>query len=131
MINYKKKIQEFHKKFFNKTGDWRGDINQVFLKGNPSAIRLAELIKEEATELVEALRTGTEHDIRKETCDLLYVTFAVPAIYDLPIEEDFIKVHENNMLKFETGSLRADGKWVKHKDHPKVELKQLELKFEV
>jgi len=130
-LNYKKKLKEFHRKFFNKTGDWRVDIDQKFIRNNPSAIRLAELIREEALELVEALKTGTEEEVRKETCDLLYVTFGVPAIYNHPVEEDFIKVHENNMLKFDTGSLRADGKWVKHKDHPKVELRQLEIPFEI
>lgn len=125
-MNFKKKIQEFSKLFFIKTGDWRGDTGQVFIKNNLAAIRVAELIKEESLELIEALRTGDEYAVRKETADLLYVTFAVPAIYDFPVEDDFMRVHENNLQKFTTGSLNEiTGKWIKHKDHPKPILKQL------
>jgi NTP pyrophosphatase (non-canonical NTP hydrolase) len=132
VINYKKKLIEFHRKFFNKTGDWRNDVNQKFLKNNPTAILRAELIQEEARELIEELRTGTLETVRKELCDLLYVTFGTAAVYNLPVDEDFMKVHQNNMLKFDTGVLRADGKLVKAKDHPAVVFNDVtELQYEL
>ena len=105
---------------FQKTGDWRVDINQKFLKGNPTTDLRIALLKEETEELCEALSEGTLSDVRKELCDVLYVTFALAAIYDLDVEADFEVVHQNNMLKFETGFVGPNGKWLKSKNHPKV-----------
>lgn len=119
---YKKALEEFHKALFLKTGDYRQDINQRFLAGNPTTDLRASLIQEETQELCEALKSGSLEEVRKELCDVLYVVFAVAALYDLPVEEDFKLVHENNMLKFATGFLGPNGKWMKAKDHPKVKL---------
>ena len=126
MIDYKKKLEEFQKTLFIKTGDWRHDIGQKFINDNPTANLRDALIKEEALELRNALLKEDLNAVRKEVCDLLYVVFAVAAIYNLPVEEDFELVHANNMLKFETGFVGPNGKWLKAKDHPKPQFKPYE-----
>lgn len=121
-INFLGLLRQFHKLMFIKTGDWRADTGQKFIANNPTAILRAELVREEAFELIEALKTGTEKEVRKELCDLLYVTFGTAAVYDFNVDRDFNLVHKNNMLKFEGGKMREDGKWLKPDNHPKVEL---------
>lgn len=117
---YKELLEEFQKAAFNKTGDWRADTGQVFLKSNPTAIHRAELIKEESLELIDALLLEDLDAVRKEICDLLYVVFGTVATYNLSTNRDFLKVHENNMLKIKTGTVREDGKLIKHSQHPRV-----------
>ena len=79
-------------------------------------------------ELLHELRFGTEAGARKEACDLLYVIFGTAANYGWPIDEDFALVHENNMLKIKTEFIGPNGKLMKSKDHPKVELPPLKHK---
>lgn len=118
---YKASVKEFQKAVYAKTRDWRSDLGQTFIPNNPTAIRIATLIKEEADELIEALLSGTEEEVRKEMCDLLYVAMGPAVIYELPVDNDFELVHENNMLKIKTGIIRkVDGKFMKHPNHPKV-----------
>lgn len=119
-MNYKEKLLEFQYAVFRKLGDWRHGPYQTFLKDNPAAKLRVALIKEECDELCEALTTGTIQDVRKELCDVLYVVFAAAAIYNFPVDEDFMLVHENNMLKINTGTKADNGKLLKAKDHPKV-----------
>lgn len=120
MPNYREALIEFHKTMFNKTGDWKADTNQKLIIGNPTAQLRAALISEEALELCDALLLEDESQVRKELCDLLYVLYGTVVVFNLPIEEDFERVHENNMLKFKTASVGPNGKLIKHPDHPKV-----------
>lgn len=122
---YKKSLVEFHKAVFNKTGDYRTDLNQELVIGSPTAVLRAELIREECNELIDALLLEDKEQVLKELCDVLYVTFGLAVVYDLSIKEAFERVHENNMLKVHTGFINENGKLCKAKDHPKVILKDL------
>ncbi len=128
-MNYLELLRKFQKAAFLKTGYWPADINQKFIPGNTTAMLRAFLHDEEVTELEEVLEdkcedTSEEH-LLKELCDVLYVVFGTIACYNLPVEEAFKRVHENNMLKLTNGTILTNGKWQKPKDHSKVELKDL------
>lgn len=89
----------------------------------PDPFLYLELINEEFTEFLEAETTDNEV---KELADLIYVIFgyAVSMRYDL--EEAVRRVHENNLGRCiqPDGSVqrRQDGKILKNKDFPKVNL---------
>lgn len=99
--------------------------NQVFIPGNSTAALRANLVQEEARELANALMLEDKAQVAKEMADLLYVTYAVAVIYDIPVYPVFHRVHSNNMLKVATGTVREDGKLKKAEDHPKVILTDL------
>jgi phosphoribosyl-ATP pyrophosphohydrolase len=100
------------------------DLDQTFYPGNELAELRARLILEEAKELSYALMTENKEQVLKEQCDLLYVTFALTSIYDLPTLPAFNRVHANNLAKINKGAIK-DGKLTKPKDHPKVSLSDL------
>lgn len=101
-------------------------LGQAFKPGSPSAELSAKLNAEEFGELAEELGpNGTAENVLKELCDCLYVLVRIAVIYGWPLEEAFARVHENNMLKLETCTLRHDGKLIKAANHPKVYLKDL------
>ncbi len=129
MMDYIAKLEEFHKEIFKKTGYWQADIGQEFIPNNQTAQLRAHLHDEEICE-VEDILYGRDDDcskahLLKELCDSLYVLFGTAAIYGLPIEEAFARVHDNNLKKLETGKLNDMKKFVKHPDHPKVDLSDL------
>lgn len=128
-MDYIAKLEEFHREIFKKTGYWQADIGQEFIPNNDTAQLRAHLHDEEVCE-VEDVLYGRDDDcskahLLKELCDVLYVVFGTAAIYGLPVEEAFERVHTNNMLKLTTGNLNDLGKFVKAKDHPKVYLDDL------
>lgn len=101
-------------------------MGQTFEPGSKSAELSARLNAEEFGELAEELGpNGTAENALKELCDCLYVLVRIAVIYGWPLEEAFARVHENNMLKLETCTLRHDGKLIKAANHPKVYLKDL------
>lgn len=55
--------------------------------------------------------------------DISYVNDGTALAYGIDLEPFLDIVHENNMLKIETGSFNEDGKLVKHPDHPKPDFK--------
>lgn len=68
--------------------------------------------------------------VAKEMADLLYVVFGAAEALNIPIDEVFRRVHENNMTKFvpdENGNFqkRADGKILKSPDYKPVDLSDL------
>lgn len=95
------------------------------------------LIKEEFEELEYELfrdRLPNDREMKvnaaKEMADLLYVVFGAAEALNIPIDEVFRRVHENNMTKFvpdENGNFqkRADGKIVKRPGHKPVDLSDL------
>ena len=108
-MDYIKKLEEFHKKVFLKTGCWSADTNQKFIPDNDTANLRAYLIREESGELEDVL-TGSDSDcskehLLKELTDVLYVVFGTIVTYNLPIEEAFERTHLNNILKIETGEI--------------------------
>lgn len=122
-MDYINKLQDFHVGMYKKTKDDRSYPNQKFIPNNDTAQLRAALILEEANELAEALKLGTLSDVRKELCDLLYVTFGTAVVYQLD-DYDFSIVHDNNMLKLDTATVGDNGKLIKAKDHPKVIFKE-------
>lgn len=137
MVSVNKQLEQlrnFHQAVVNKTGNWRLQ-RQEFKPGNETARLRADLVMEEAEELAVALQSEDKAQMLKEVCDVLYVTFAIAALYDLPVEAAFDEVHANNMLKIATGTTGKNGKFCKAPNHPKVDLnwlldKQKEIKQE-
>jgi len=119
-MNYKEKLTEFHNAVLEKTKDLRSAPDQLFLGFDEVAELRYNLIAEESEELLTALTIGTRDEVRKELCDLLYVVFGTAVVFGFDVDSDFEVVHQNNLLKVQTGSVREDGKLVKDKDHPKV-----------
>ena len=82
------------------------------------------LIKEEFEELLEA-EPGTTDEL-KELADLLYVAFGYAIAMKYDLDKAFKLVHENNYGRMfqpdGTIKRREDGKIVKNKDYPKVNL---------
>lgn len=60
--------------------------------------------------------------VAKELADLEYVTHGTSLELGLPSQSVFDATHENNMLKVKNGTRREDGKLVKAKDHPNVDV---------
>ena len=95
--------------------------------GNLDIINLRKtLIKEEALEVIEA--TEPEH-LLKELADLVYVAYGFAVTFGWNLDESVKRVHENNIgrMKQPDGSIkrREDGKILKNKTYPKVDLSDL------
>ena len=84
-----------------------------------------KLIREEVDELIEAMCFEDREAVAKELADVLYVVLPVAFIFDIPIQEVFNRVHDNNMLKLNNATIREDGKILKDPNHPKVVLGDL------
>lgn len=111
-----------------KTGSKLHAPYQKFEPDDTVANLRANLIEEEAAELVDALKNGSLGDVLKETSDLLVVTLGTMATYgidDKDLARAFELVNSNNMGKVEGGTLRDDGKLVKPPNYPKVDLRGL------
>lgn len=121
-MNKKELVNEFQTAAYNRSGLVRP--HQEFIPYNDTAKLKARLLVEEAHELVEALYEKDIKEVTKEVCDVLYICYGIAATYNLPIEDAFLEVHKNNMLKINT-AICNNGKWIKHKDHPKCNLDYL------
>lgn len=99
--------------------------NQPFRAGTYTSRLRGILIEEEAREVCQALKSGNADDVLKELADLIVVTVGTAVVYGMDIDTAFERVHENNMAKIKNGTVRDDGKLVKPRDHPKVDLKDL------
>lgn len=91
------------------------------------ALSLREtLVREETDELLKA---PTKENALKELADLVYVTYGYAVTFGWDLDEAFRRVHENNMGRMYqpdgTIKRRADGKIIKNKDYPKVDLGDL------
>ena len=124
------KVAAFQRAFFIKTGHWPSDTGQGFIPDNDTAQLRDRLHDEEISELSSIL-VGIDEDtseahLLKEICDVLVVVYGTAVTYFDPevVEEAFNRVHENNMMKIDTGTI-VNGKLVKIKNHPKVDLRDL------
>jgi NTP pyrophosphatase (non-canonical NTP hydrolase) len=118
-------LKEFQSVLQQKTGVEEHLVGQNFIAGSDTASLRAKLVEEEAQELYDALQLEDTSQVLKECCDVLYVVYGVAAVYNLPLEEAFWRVHENNMLKLKSASIREDGKLMKPPGLPKVQLGDL------
>ena len=106
------KIKQFWKAFNEKTGG-----------SGPDAYLGCKLLAEETQELLDAVDNGdSEAHVLKEICDVAYVLHAVTLAYGFEdkYEAAFNLVHQNNLMKPESGTVNSDGKLVKAPDHPSV-----------
>lgn len=90
------------------------------------------LIAEEFTEVDDALEDVMDSDtvvnrgaLLKELCDLVYVAVGTAEALSMNFDVAFNRVHINNMLKLEGMEMREDGKVLKAKGHPAVDLEDL------
>lgn len=83
---------------------------------------VSEALSEFEDSLVGMYNSKTKEHLAKEICDLIYVLVGTAVDLGIDLTEAFKLVHENNMLKVGTSSVRDDGKLVKPKDHPSVDL---------
>jgi len=87
------------------------------------------LINEEHKEWVEACYTSSEEHELKELADKIYVEFGYARVKGWDLMEALRRVHENNLGRCvqPDGSVRRrdDGKILKNKDYPKVDLGDL------
>lgn len=67
----------------------------------PNDVRIlrAELILEEAAEVLDAMADRAEVNLLDGIADLLYVTIGTAVAYDLPAGAAFDEVHASNMTK--------------------------------
>ena len=92
-----------------------------------------DLIEEEFSELDEVMWSlcskGPMEDALKEMADLVYVIVGWCVTFGYDFDEVFKRVHENNMGRMYqpdgTIKYRGDGKVMKNKDYPAINLKDL------
>ena len=95
--NYEK-VKEFNdvaqvQKLSNVTPDMI-DSNKVLVN------QMFSLIKEEVTELKDAIDTNDVVEIRDALADILYVTYGMGYRLGIEMDKDFDVVHSSNMSKF-------------------------------
>lgn len=98
-------------------------------KQNVSLPLYYSLIMEEVEEWTEAKFCGSDEKELKELADIVYVLYGYANANDWDLDEAVRRVHENNMGRMfqpdGTIQRRADGKIIKNKDFPKVDLGDL------
>lgn len=121
------RMLEFLDAVHKKTGVDLQRPGQDLKTASQESIELTKkLLREECEELCQALDARDPVAATKELCDLVVVSVGGAGVkYDLPFAPAIQRVHLNNMEKVETGSVREDGKLVKHPNHPKVDLRDL------
>jgi len=95
----------------------------------PCTSRSAKLIYEEHSEWELARITGSSEEELKELADLVYVIYGYSTTRGWDLDEAVRRVHKNNLERCiqPDGSVqyREDGKVLKRKDAPKVDLGDL------
>lgn len=95
----------------------------------PQPYLYAALISEEADEWKSEYLHDTREEQLKELADLVYVVYGFANAKGWDLDEAIRRVHENNLGRCiqPDGSVqrRADGKILKNKDYPKVDLSDL------
>lgn len=114
------------------TGQSPLDMVQAFSKimgQTPDPELYSTLIQEEFEEWLDSLLHKDQLNEIKELSDLLYVVFGYANAKGWDIMEAFERVHKNNVGRCiqPDGSIkrREDGKIIKNKDYPKVDLEDL------
>lgn len=116
------KVKEFHTTF-----NCHIEETPTIPPYNVVLLRMA-LIKEEYTELMEAMNKGDIVAIDDAICDLHYVVSGTAVSYGIPEDESFDEVHRSNMSKANedgTVTYREDGKVLKSKRFTPPDLKSI------
>lgn len=98
------------------------EFHELVIKDNPPKYPIrpehkvislrSKLMREELTELEDALYIGSFEEVCKELADLLYVVLGTVCACGIDIEPIFDEVHRSNMTKL-GGPIREDGKMLK------------------
>ena len=95
----------------------------------PNPTMSAQLIKEEYNELLDEWHKANRGNELKELADLVYVVYGYANARGWDLDMALLRVHDNNMGRMHQpdGTIlrRDDGKVVKNKSYPKVELGDL------
>jgi phosphoribosyl-ATP pyrophosphohydrolase len=123
-------VAAFHAKFKHFIAEKLLKVQEV-----PYQVRKFRMdrIKEEADELLEAIRDGKIHKIAREGVDLIYVTLGTFLIFGIPFMPMWRAVQRANMAKIHTGGLDKPGKpegWVSPDDEILKLLSMLESQQE-
>lgn len=91
------KIIEFQHAFEMKYFD---TFNKSVLENNPDLVKLRlDLIREEVSELEQAIKDNNTGEVRDAIADILYVVYGMAQSFGINADEDFNIVHESNMSK--------------------------------
>ena len=93
-----KKVIDFHK-CAGHPYYYTEQLNYVIEKPNRVAFRVG-LIKEELSELEDAIRDNNFVEIIDALSDILYVTYGMGAELGIDLDKTFDIVHDSNMTKF-------------------------------
>ena len=114
-------VQEFHDRFRL--------ASDMDIEGDPKLIELRlKLISEEYKEVCDAFAVGTRHEVAKELCDLLYVTYGTLITFGMKPDKCFAEVHKSNMTKLGKDGkpvYREDGKVVKSTEYVPADLSEV------
>jgi predicted HAD superfamily Cof-like phosphohydrolase len=120
MTNPTELVREFHEAFGVTSGE------------GTRALR-ADLIREEALEVLDALAIGSRAEIAKELADLVVVTYGTAIALGIDLDKALELVHASNMSKLDDNGrpvMRADGKVLKSDNYlpPVMDAAVLEVK---
>ena len=108
------------------------DMVKEFVKTSgqvPNPTMSAQLIKEEYNELLDEWHKANRGNELKELADLVYVVYGYANARGWDLDMALLRVHDNNMGRMhqEDGTIlrRDDGKVIKNKSYPKVQLGDL------
>jgi predicted HAD superfamily Cof-like phosphohydrolase len=87
-------VREFHKKY----GHLISQIPALTIPFKVHKLRV-DLIKEEYSELMEAMIDGSLAEIADGLADLIYVVIGTAISYGIPLNRVFNEVHNSNMTK--------------------------------
>jgi len=85
-----------------------------------------QLIQEEGSETLKALREKDLVDLADGICDTIVVLIGTALAYGIDLQPIWDEIHRTNMLKT-TGSIRADGKRLKPVDWKPPKVRELLL----
>ena len=86
------------------------------------------LIEEEFYELIKAMNEKNEHNIKKESADLLYVLAGLFVDFGWDMQVIFNRIHQSNMSKLDEDGkpvYRKDGKILKSNRYKEADLSGL------
>ena len=82
------------------------------------------LMREEFSELVEAIHQCDMTSVVKELADLLYVVYGTAVSFGIDMEPVFEEVHHSNMTKI-GGHMDEGGKWIKPDNYSPARLESI------
>jgi len=120
-------VTEFQKAFGRFTDVDFSDMEMSSDVAKTFGLRQA-LIEEEFYELIKAMNEKNEHNIKKESADLLYVLAGLFVDFGWDMQVIFNRIHQSNMSKLDEDGkpvYRKDGKILKSNRYKEADLSGL------